>query len=253
MDLPRNIFKAALRDGKSQIGIWHSLCDPTVAELLAGCGYDWIMLDTEHSPVGPAEAIAFLRAVAPYPTTAVVRPGWNDPVEIKKLLDAGAQTLLIPYVQNADEARAAVAAVTYPPKGIRGVSGITRATRYGAVSGYAKHASEEICLLLQVETRGALDRLEEIASVDGVDGIFIGPADLAASFGHPGEPSHPEVKAAILEAFATLERLGVPGGILSLDQDLLREAKAAGARFIAVDVDSGLLRRAVLARRAEWE
>ena len=253
MNLPPNTFKAALREGRRQIGIWHSLCDPTVAELLAGCGYDWVMLDTEHSPVGPAEAISFLRAVAPYPTSPVVRPGWNDPVEIKKLLDAGAQTLLIPYVQNADEARAAVAAVTYPPKGIRGVSGITRATRYGAVSGYAQRANEEICLLLQVETREALDRIEEIAAVEGVDGVFIGPADLAASFGYPGEPSHPEVKAAILEALAKLERLGVPAGILSLDQDFLREAKDAGARFIAVDVDSGLLRKAALARQAEWE
>ncbi|HMQ95004.1 MAG TPA: aldolase/citrate lyase family protein [Amaricoccus sp.] len=249
MDLPTNAFKAALRSGKQQIGIWHSLSDPTVAELLAGCGYDWIMMDTEHSPVGPTEAIDFLRAVAPYPVAPVVRPSWNNPVEIKKLLDAGAQTLLIPYVRNAEEARAAVAAVTYPPKGIRGVSGITRATRYGAVHGYAKRANEEICLLVQVETREALDTLEEIATVDGVDGVFIGPADLAASFGNTGEPSHPEVKAAILDSLATLGRLGVPGGILSLDQDFLREAKAAGAQFIAVDVDSGLLRRAALARR----
>lgn len=252
MDLPANNFKAALRSKQIQIGIWSSLSDPTVAELLAGCGYDWMMLDTEHSTVGPNEVISFLRTVAPYPVSAVVRPGWNDPVEIKKLLDAGAQTLLIPYVQSADEAQKAVAAVTYPPKGVRGVAGITRATRYGVVADYATRANEEICLLVQVETRKALSQLEEIAQVPGVDGVFFGPADLAASFGYPGQPSHPEIKKAILDGIGLLRELGKPAGILSLDQDFLREAKMAGAVFIAVDVDSGLLRRSAVARRAEW-
>ncbi|MCK5933808.1 MAG: 4-hydroxy-2-oxo-heptane-1,7-dioate aldolase [Fulvimarina manganoxydans] len=252
MDLPTNIFKAALKEGRAQIGLWSTFADASVAELLAGCGYDWIMFDTEHSPSGPPEVIALLRAVAPYPVTAVVRPGWNNPVEIKKLLDAGAQTLLIPYIQNADEARAAVSAVTYPPKGIRGVSGSTRATRYGAVADYAKRANEEICLLLQVETREALGHLEDIASVEGVDGVFFGPADLAASFGYPGQPSHPQVKAAILDGIRTLKKRSVPAGILSLDQDFLKDAREAGATFIAVDLDSGLLRRSAMARRAEW-
>jgi 4-hydroxy-2-oxoheptanedioate aldolase len=252
MDLPANKFKAALRSGQTQIGIWSSLSDPTVAELLAGCGYDWIMLDTEHSPAGPNEVISFLRTVAPYPVSPVVRPSWNNPVEIKKLLDAGAQTLLIPYVQSAEEARSAVAAVTYPPNGVRGVSGITRATRYGAVANYATRANEEICLLVQVETREALSQLKEIAQVPGVDGVFFGPADLAASFGYPGQPSHHEIKMAILDGISLLRDLGMPAGILSLDQDFLREAKMAGALFIAVDVDSGLLRRSAVARRAEW-
>ncbi len=252
MNLPANVFKAALRAGEVQIGIWCSFQDPSVAELLAGCGYDWIMFDTEHSTVGPNEVITFLRTVAPYPVSPVVRPGWNDPVEIKKLLDAGAQTLLIPYVQSAEEARSAVAAVTYPPKGVRGVAGISRATRYGTVADYATRANEEICLLVQVETREALSQLKEIAQVPGVDGVFFGPSDLAASFGYPGQPSHPEVRKAILDGIGLVRDLGVPAGILSLDQDFLREAKAAGALFIAVDVDSGLLRRAAVARRAEW-
>lgn len=252
MSLPANAFKAALRSAQTQIGIWCSLPDPTVAEILAGCGYDWMMFDTEHSTAGPNEVIGFLRTVAPYPVSPVVRPGWNNPVEIKKLLDAGAQTLLIPYVQSAEEARAAVAAVTYPPNGVRGVSGITRATRYGAVAGYATRANEEICLLVQVETRGALSQLKEIAQVPGVDGVFFGPADLAASFGYPGQPSHREVKQAILDGIGALRDLGVPAGILSLDQDFLREAKMAGALFIAVDVDSGLLRRSAVVRRGEW-
>lgn len=252
MNLPKNTFKAALREGRTQIGVWSSFADPTVAELLAGCGYDWMMFDTEHSPVGPPEVITYLRTLAPYPVTPVVRPAWNDPVEIKKLLDAGAQTLLIPYVQTPEEAKAAVAAVTYPPRGIRGVAGITRATLYGAVCDYAHRANEEICLLVQVETRAALEQVEAIAQVDGVDGVFFGPADLAASLGHTAEPSHPEVKAAILDGISKLNALGVPAGILSLDQKFLREVAAAGARFIAVDVDSALLRSAALSRRADW-
>jgi 4-hydroxy-2-oxoheptanedioate aldolase len=252
MNLPPNTFKAALRSGQIQIGIWNTLAEPMVAELLAGCGYDWMVFDTEHSTVGPNEVISFLRTVAPYPVSPVIRPSWNNPVEIKKLLDAGAQTLLIPYIQSAEEARAAVAAVTYPPKGIRGVAGITRATRYGVVEDYATRANEEICLLVQVETREALSQLKEIAAVPGVDGVFFGPADLAASLGYPGQPSHPEVRKAILEGIGVVRDRGVPPGILSLDQDFLREAKTAGALFIAVDVDSGLLRRSAVARRAEW-
>lgn len=250
--MPANSFKSRLKAGEVQIGLWSSLADPTVSEILAGCGYDWMMLDLEHSTASPADALAWLRMLAAYPVSPVVRPGWNNPVEIKKLLDAGAQTLLIPFVQNAEEARQAVAAITYPPAGIRGVSGITRATRFGAVQGYAQRANEELCLLVQVETRTALDNLEEIATTPGVDGVFLGPADIAASFGHVGQPSHPEVKAAILDAMARLKALGVPSGILSLDQAFLQEARGAGAAFVAVDVDSGMLRRAACARRAEW-
>jgi 4-hydroxy-2-oxoheptanedioate aldolase len=253
MDLPVNTFKAALREGRRQIGLWISFSDPDANELLAGCGYDWMMLDTEHTTAGPTQAAAFLRTIAPYPVAGIVRPGWNDPVEIKKLLDAGAQTLLVPYVQSRHEAESAVAAVRYPQKGIRGVAGLTRATRYGQVEDYARCASEEICLLVQVETREALDRLDDIASVDGVDGVFFGPADLAASFGHVGEPSNPEVKSAILTGIEKLRLMGKPAGILSLDQAFLREAAAAGAVFIAVDVDSALLQAAANRRRAEWD
>jgi 4-hydroxy-2-oxoheptanedioate aldolase len=252
MDLPKNAFKAAISAGRRQIGIWCTLPDANTAELLAGCGYDWMLFDTEHSPMGAVEVMPLLRTVAPYPVSAVVRPGWNDAVEIKKLLDCGAQTLLVPYVQTAEEARAAVAAVRYPPAGIRGVAGTTRASRFGAVQGYARQAAEEICLLVQVETREALSHLDAIAEVEGVDGVFLGPADLSASFGHLGEPSHPEVKAAILDAVRRLKARGVPAGILSVDQPLLREVAEAGASFIAVDLDIALLRRSALARAAEW-
>ncbi len=253
MDLPKNHFKAALKDGRRQIGLWCSFPDSGAVEMLAGCGYDWLLLDTEHAAMGPVDTMPLMQAAAPYDVTTIVRPGWNNPVEIKKLLDCGAQSLLIPYVQNAEEARDAVAAVRYPPAGIRGVAGMTRGSRYGAIKDYAKIAHEEICLLVQVETTEALSNIEEIAAVDGVDGMFIGPADLAASMGHPGEPSHPEVKAAVIDAVRRIGKAGMPAGILTLDQSFLREAADAGALFIAVDTDAGLLRRNALARRAEWQ
>lgn len=253
MDLPRNAFKAALKDGRRQIGFWVTIPDGGVVEMLAGCGYDWLLIDTEHSPMDAVATLPLMQAAAPYPASTVVRPGWNDPVEIKKLLDCGAQTLLIPYVQTAGEAAAAVAAVRYPPQGIRGVAGTTRASRYGAVKDYAVRAGQEICLLLQVETAEALGRIEEIAAVEGVDGIFVGPADLAASMGHPGNPGHPEVRAAVLEAIARITAAGLPAGLLSLDRTLLTEAAEAGAQFIAVGVDMATLRAGALARRAEWD
>jgi 4-hydroxy-2-oxoheptanedioate aldolase len=252
MDLPRNAFKAALKEGRRQIGLWVTIPDGGTVELLAGCGYDWLLIDTEHSPLDAVGVMPLLQAAAPYPVSAIVRPGWNDPVEIKKLLDIGAQSLLIPYVQTAEEAAAAVAAVRYPPRGIRGVAGTTRATRYGAVKDYAARAHEETCLLVQVETAEALARIEEIAAVEGVDGIFIGPADLAASMGHAGNPGHPEVRAAVLDAVARIGAAGLPAGILSLDAGLLQAAAEAGAHFIAVDVDMALLRRGAMARAAEW-
>ncbi|MBI1172869.1 4-hydroxy-2-oxo-heptane-1,7-dioate aldolase [bacterium] len=253
MDLPKNAFKAALKEGRRQIGLWISIPEAGLVEMLAGCGYDWILLDTEHAAMGAVETMPLMQASAPYPVTTIIRPGWNNPVEIKKMLDCGAQTLLIPYVQNAEEARAAVAAVRYPPAGIRGVAGITRATRFGAVKDYARHAHEEICLLVQVETAQALSQIEEIAKVEGVDGIFIGPADLAASMGHAGEPSHPAVRAAVMDGLRRIRAAGIPPGILSLDQAFLREAAEAGAQFIGVDVDAALLRNGALARRAEWK
>lgn len=253
MDLVRNPLKAAIAAGQQQIGIWCSIPGSGHAESIAGCGFDWMLIDTEHTPVDMTTVQAMLQAAAPYPTHAAVRPGWNDAVEIKRLLDIGAQTLLIPYVQNAEEAARAVAAVRYAPQGMRGLAGITRATRYGMIDGYAKRASEEICLLVQVETAEALGNIESIAAVDGVDGIFIGPADLAASMGFPGDPGHQEVKTAILQAIRRIVAAGKPAGILSLDQDFLKEAVAAGTTFTAVDVDSAILLRGARALAKSWK
>ena len=191
MDLPRNRFKAALAEGRPQIGLWVSLIDGLAAEAVAGAGFDWLLLDTEHSPGHEASVLAQLQALAPYPLTPIVRPVTNDTALIKRFLDIGVQTLLIPYVQSAAEAEAAVAAMRYPPRGVRGVSTLTRATGYGRVSDYLRRAEEELCLLVQIETRAGLDALEAIAAVDGVDGLFIGPSDLSASLGHLGDPATP--------------------------------------------------------------
>lgn len=243
MNLPENRFKRALREGRQQIGLWCSLPGSYVAEAVAGSGYDWLLFDTEHSPGDPLTVLAQLQAVAPYDVSAVVRPASNDTVLIKRFLDLGAQTLLIPYVQNAEEARAAVAAMRYAPEGVRGVSGLTRATRFGRIPGYSKHAAEELCLLVQVETREALDQLEAIAAVEGVDGIFIGPADLAASLGHVGDPGHPDVVAAVEDAIGRLRAAGRPAGILTSDIAFAKRCIAIGTVFTAVAIDAGILAR----------
>jgi 4-hydroxy-2-oxoheptanedioate aldolase len=253
MDLPRNLFKSAVREGRAQIGIWCTIPGSDNAEALAGCGFDWMLIDTEHSTVGLDTVKAMLQAAAPYPTQAIVRPGWNDAVEIKRILDAGAMSILVPYVQNAEEAARAVSAVRYPPHGTRGVAGITRASRYGTVDRYTARADDEICLLVQVETAEALRNIEAIAAVPGVDGIFVGPADLAASMGFPGDASAPEVKAAILDAIRRIRAAGKPAGILSLDPDLLKEAVAAGSVFTAVDVDQAILLRGARALARQWK
>lgn len=243
MDLPVNTFHRALREGRPQIGLWCTLPGSYAAEAVAGAGFDWLLFDTEHSPADPLTILPQLQAVAAYPVSAVVRPAANDPVLIKRVLDTGAQSLLIPYVQSAEEARAAVAATRYPPEGIRGVSSMTRATRFGRIPGYGRRAAEELCLLVQVETREALDQLEAIAAVEGVDGVFIGPADLAASMGHVGDPGHPAVVAAIEDALRRIAAAGKPGGILTPDRVFAARCLELGALFVAVGVDAGLLAR----------
>jgi 4-hydroxy-2-oxoheptanedioate aldolase len=244
MELPRNVFKRALREGRHQLGLWCSLPGAYAAEAAAGSGFDWLLFDTEHSPGDPLTVLAQLQAVAPYPVTAVVRPASNDAVLIKRFLDFGAQTLLIPYVQNAEEAKAAVAAMRYPPAGIRGVSGVTRATRFGRIANYGKRAEDELCLLVQIETQEALDNLEAIAAVEGIDGVFIGPADLAASLGYVGEPGHPDVKILIENAIARINASGKPAGILTPDNAFAARCMELGTLFTAVGVDAAILVKA---------
>lgn len=247
--LPINHFKRALREGRPQIGAWSTIPSPYVSELIGGAGYDWVLLDTEHTPTDVTLMLNQLQAVAAaqpapgmLPTHAVVRPAWNDMVLIKRYLDIGAQTLLLPFVQNADEARNAVRAMRYAPHGLRGMGGSTRAANFGRTGEYVARAAEELCLLVQVETAEALEQIEAIAAIDGIDGIFIGPADLSASLGYPGQASHPAVKQAIDDAIRRIRACGKAPGILMTDEPRARECLAAGAQFVAVALDTVLLR-----------
>jgi 4-hydroxy-2-oxoheptanedioate aldolase len=245
MELLANHFKRALLDGRHQLGLWCALSSPYGIELLAGAGFDWLLIDTEHSPSDVIGVLSQLQAVAPYPVSAIVRPAWNDPILIKRYLDIGAQTLLLPYVQNADEARAAVRSMTYPGTragdGVRGVSVLTRASRFGRVEHYARDCQQELCLLVQAETREALANIPEIAAVEGIDGVFIGPADLAADMGFLGQPGHPEVVKAIERAIAAIRSCGKPAGILTTDRGLARQCMTWGTAFTAIGIDVGLL------------
>ena len=252
MDLPVNRFKQALREGRQQIGLWNALPDPSVAELLAGAGFDWLLIDTEHAPADPITVLAQLQAVAPYPVSAVVRPATNDPVLVKRFLDIGVQSLLIPYVQTVAEAEQAVAAVRYPPRGVRGIATVSRATRFGRIEGYTAAAEREICLLVQIETKETLANVEAIAAVDGVDGLFIGPGDLAATLGFPGQTGHPEVVAVIEDTIRRIVATGKPAGILMTDPGAARRAIALGTTFTAVGIDAGLLARTSAQLAAEF-
>ncbi len=253
MKNPTNHFKAALKTGAQQIGIWNTIGGNTACELLASCGYDWVLVDTEHAATSTAEVLPALQAIAGYPdVSAVVRPASNDDVTIKRLLDMGAQSLLIPYVQNVAEARAAVAAMRYAPRGIRGMAGSMRATRFGSVENYATTVEEELCLIVQVETIEAMAHLEAIAQVDGVDAVFIGPADLSASMGLPGQTMHPDVVAVIDDAIARLAKINVPSGILALTQQSAQHFIDQGTTFTAVGVDTSLLAHAAHQTRQQF-
>ena len=252
MDLPRNAFKHALAGGRQQIGLWSSLSSHYTVEIIAGAGYDWILLDMEHSPNDLESLLAQLQAAAAYPTHPVVRVPWNDAVMVKRVLDVGAQSILVPYVSTAAEARHAVASTRYPPAGMRGVAGTTRATRFGRVQGYAKKAHEEICVLVQVETKQALDNLEEICAVEGVDGVFIGPADLHASLGYPGETANPRILPLIEEAMRRIRKAGRAPGYLSPVEADAKKMLAAGSLFVAVGADVGILARGAESLRAKF-
>lgn len=253
MELPVNGFKRALAAGQPQIGLWCSLSSNYAVEAVASAGFDWLLLDMEHSPNDLVGVLSQLQAAAPYPTGAVVRVPWNDFVVTKRVLDLGAQSVLFPYVQNADEARLAVAATRYPPAGIRGVAGATRATRFGRVKDYAKRAHEELCVLVQVETKEALGALEAIAAVAGIDGVFIGPADLHASLGFPGETANPAVLPLIEDAIRRIRSAGKAPGILTADETLARRYLKLGALFVAVGADVGLLARGADALAAKFK
>lgn len=243
MDIPVNTFKRAIKAGQQQIGFWSNLASNLSVEILAGSGFDWLLIDCEHSPNDIPMVYSQLQAMMENTTHPIVRPLWNDMLLIKRLLDSGVQTFLVPTVQSAEEAAAAVAATRYPPDGVRGFAVTTRASRFGRIKDYHQRATEEICVLVQIETQKGLDNLEEIAKVPGVDGLFIGPGDLSTAVGYLGDQGHPEVQKLIKETIKRITAAGSIAGILTGDEKLARDYMAAGCLYTAVGSDTGLLAR----------
>lgn len=233
-----NPFKAALARRQARIGLWLSMGDPYLAEVSATAGFDWLLIDGEHAPNDLRSMLGALQAIAPYRSQPVVRVVSGDVPLIKQVLDIGAHNLLVPMVDTAEQARTLVSATRYPPQGIRGVgSAVGRASRWSGRTDYLDAADDEVCLLVQAETVTALKNLEAICAVDGVDGVFIGPADLAASMGHRGKPGHPAVQAAIEQAMRTIIGSGKAAGTLTSDTALARRYLDLGCTFVATGVD----------------
>jgi 2-dehydro-3-deoxyglucarate aldolase len=247
-----NRFRTDLRAGKTLIGLWSSLASPISTEVCGLAGFDWMLLDGEHSPNDVHTFVPQLMALKDSPTAPVVRPSWNNPVEIKRLLDAGFYNFIVPFIENADAARAAVAATRYPPQGMRGVSISQRSNRYGTVEGYWEQANDQMCVIAQIENRAGVAAAGEIAAVDGVDCLFCGPSDLSAAFGHLAKPQHPEVQDAIREVIALAKSHGKPTGILAPIEDDARRYLEMGATLVAVGSDLGLLRMGTKALRERF-
>lgn len=252
MQTPENRFKRRLKDGETLIGLWAQAGHATISEVVADAGFDWLLIDGEHAPLEVPTIIDQLRVIEPSGTPAIVRPAWNDPVILKRVLDTGVQTLLVPFVQTAEEARRAVASCRYPPSGTRGVAATIRANRYGRIADYHGRANDEICILVQLETGEAVGRLEEIAAVDGVDGLFIGPSDLAASLGYIGKNAHPDVRAMIADACRRARAVQTPIGILAPVEADARAFLEMGFQYVAVGSDVAVLRKAVSELRARF-
>jgi len=248
MDMPVNPFKRALATGQTQIGLFLGLAHAYSAEIIATAGFDWLLIDGEHGPNDLQGIIAQLQALAPYPVRPVVRTPDHDVARIKQWLDGGAQTLMVPMVESAADAAKLVRAMRYPPHGVRGVgTAMARAARWNGVADYFARADGEMCLIVQIESTHGLAALDAILAVDGVDAVFIGPSDLAASMGHLGQPGHPEVKAAVETAIGQIAAAGKAAGVFSADPATAGAYQAIGARFLLVGVDTLLLRNAAVA------
>lgn len=252
MRVPENRFKRALAQDQRQIGLWSTLGSAMVAELVGHAGFDWLLIDTEHSPNELPAIVAQLQAMQTGTASAVVRPAWNDPVLIKRILDIGVQSLLIPFVETAEAAERAVAATRYPPDGIRGVSTGSRAAGYGRIKDYPKAAGAEICVLVQIETLKGVENIDAIAAVPGVDGVFVGPADLSASLGHLGDHLNPAVQDKIAQVLAACRKAGKPTGYLTGNEAEAQKWLDAGFRFVAVGTDNSVLVKAVDELRARF-
>jgi 4-hydroxy-2-oxoheptanedioate aldolase len=244
--IPVNNFKAGLAQNRRQPGLWLTLESANATEIVAGSGYDWLLLDMEHTSLDVSQVAEHIRASKGGTAELVVRVPWNDPIVMKRLLDTGVRSFMIPYVQSAAEARAAVAATRYPPFGVRGVSGNMRANGFNRYSDYGARYHEEQCIIVQIESPAAIAAIAEIGAVDGVDGVFIGPNDLAANLGFFGQPGAPQVRAAIADALQKIRSTGRAPGILNFDPTQARKLFEDGFSFVAIGSDTS-----ILARRSE--
>jgi 2-keto-3-deoxy-L-rhamnonate aldolase RhmA len=243
MDMPVNRFKRSLAESGVPVGTWLMSASPAAAEALGCLGFDFVVIDTEHVPVDAPQVLTLLQAVSATPAQAIVRLAWNDQVLVKRAMDMGAQTLMFPFVQNADEARRAVAATRYAPEGVRGYAAMHRASRYGTVTDFGRRANAQACVLVQIETPEAVARLDEIASVAGVDAIFAGPGDLSAACGRIGEIDHAEVQAHMRSIAQTCRRLGKPCGTVGPNPEMAKQFVGYGYSFVAVASDMGMMMR----------
>jgi 2-dehydro-3-deoxyglucarate aldolase/4-hydroxy-2-oxoheptanedioate aldolase len=248
MDLPVNHFKRMLRESRTIFGAWLMSGTPATAEALGCAGFDFLVVDMEHVPVDTAQMIDILRALAGTPAPGVVRLPWNDMVMIKRALDGGAQTVMLPFVQNADEARRAVSSTRYPPGGVRGVAGLHRASRYATIPDYLAQAEAELCVIVQIETLAALEQLPQIAAVPGIDAIFIGPSDLAASMGLLGDIANPALQQKLEEGARMCARLGKPCGIIGGNPEFVARFVDYGYNWIAIGSDMSFM----VGRGQEW-
>ncbi|MDX1743489.1 MAG: HpcH/HpaI aldolase/citrate lyase family protein [Ruegeria sp.] len=254
MPAAKNAFKQALTHGNRLIGCWSSFGEAVTAEIMGSAGFDWLVIDGEHAPNDIRSIRDQLMALAASPTHPVVRVPVGDTALIKMVLDLGAQTVLVPMVNSAEQARELVRACRYPPEGVRGVgAAATRASGYGSVTDYVKSADDQICLLVQVENRAGMAALDEILLVDGVDGVFIGPADLSTDMGFQGKSDAPEVQAAIADAITRIRAAGKAPGILGTNDAARQAYMEMGAQFLAVGIDVLLLAQAARALAAEWK
>jgi 2-keto-3-deoxy-L-rhamnonate aldolase RhmA len=241
MDIPKNLFKRALAERRRQVGSWLMSASTNVAEAMACVGFDYLVVDMEHAPLDVPDALEVLRAIAGTPTQALVRLAWSDMVLVKRMLDAGAQSLMFPYVQTVEEAKRAVTYTRYPTAGVRGVAAMHRAARYGTATDYLGRAAEEIAVVLQIESPSALALIPQMAAIDGVDGLFIGPADLSANMGLLGRMGEASVVAELRRGVDLCHAAGKPVGIVSGTVDGARAYAAMGFDFVAVGVDLGML------------
>ncbi|MCI5100719.1 HpcH/HpaI aldolase family protein [Phaeobacter italicus] len=254
MPAPKNPFKEALAKGERQIGCWMSFADGQIAEIMGTCGFDWLVIDGEHAPNDIRSIRDQLIALTASPSHPVVRVPVGETWMIKQVLDAGAQTVLVPIVESAEQARELVRACHYPPKGVRGVGATAaRATMFGSVSEYIQTADQEVCLLVQVENRAGIDALDEILQVEGIDGVFIGPADLSTDMGHQGNSAHPEVRASIADAITRIKAAGIAPGILGVSEEATQAYLDMGAQFLAVGIDVLVLAQNARALSQTWK